>query len=501
MLQIDHIDDVDHLRQIARLLERENDRLHARLRELVDELNRARGEDFGRLQRELALLTELLEKREEATRSPEKDGTGNGTPTEGRRRRKPQKGHGPRPQPELPLVEETYELAEFDRACSVCGGELSEMKGQFEEAEEITVVKRQFMLVRQRRQKYRCSCNANIVTAAGPLKLKPGCRYSIEFAVEVAASKYLDHTPLERQVRIMEREGLSIDSQTLWDQLNTLACHLAPSYEAVRGRVLSSPLIHADETSWRLLEKKGSKKWWVWAVASNDAVYYRIRDSRATESAEGLLEGYGGIVMADGYGVYESLSRASPDVKLVNCWAHARRKFEEIAENYPRESEEMLELIRELYDVERDLAPWDPSAPASEQESVLEERRFVRDERSREILGRIRDWVYAQRPLPESELGKAIAYMGNRWRGLTAFLEDGRVPLDNNHAERAMRGVVLGRKNHYGSKSRRGTEVAAIFYTLLETAKLAGVEPKAYLADATRQAIEHPGCIILPHTP
>jgi transposase len=499
MLQVDHIEDVEHLRQIARLLERENDRLHTRLRELTEELRQARGEDTNRLQHELALLTELLEKREETARSPK--GTGNGTSnSEKKKRKEPQKGHGPRPQPQLPLIEETYELAEFNRGCSVCGGQLSEMKGQFEEAEEISVVKREFVLVKQRRQKYRCSCNANIVTTPGPLKLKPGCRYSIDFAVEVAAAKYLDHTPLERQVRMMKREGLSIDSQTLWDQLNTLAVHLAPSYEAVRGRVLSSSLVHADETSWRLLEKKGSKKWWVWAVASDDAVYYRIRNSRATESAEGLLDGYAGIVMADGYRVYESLSRASPGLKLVNCWAHARRKFEETAENYPRESAKMLALIKELYDVERELPRWDPSAPASEQEAVLEQRQRVRSERSREILGHLRDWIYEQRPLPASELGKAIAYMGNRWRGLTAFLEDGRVPLDNNHAERAMRGVVLGRKNHYGSKSQRGTEVAALFYTLLETAKLAGVEPKAYLSDATRQAIQDPGCIILPHS-
>jgi transposase len=395
-------------------------------------------------------------------------------------------------------VEETCELAALDRGCTVCGGELSEMKGQFEESEEISVIERRFILVKQRRQKYRCRCNANIVTAPGPLKLKPSCRYSIDFAVDVAVAKYLDHTPLERQVRIMRREGLRIDSQTLWDQLNTLAHHLEPSYEAVRERVLSFPLVHADETSWRLLEK-GSKKWWVWAVASDDAVYYRIRNSRAKESAEGLLDGYRGIVMADGYGVYESLSRASPTLTLVNCWAHVRRKFEEIAENYPRESEEILALIGELYEVERELPRWDPCAPASAQESVLEHRRSVRAVRSRAIMDRVREWAYAQRPLPESELGKAIAYMGGRWSGLTTFLEDACVPLDNNHAERAMRGVVLGRKNHYGSKSERGTEVAAIFYTLLETAKLADVEPKAYLAKATRSAIAEPGHVTLPH--
>jgi transposase len=373
------------------------------------------------------------------------------------------------------------------------------MTGQFEDSEEVTVVERHFVLVKHRRQKYRCRCNANVVTAPAPLKLKPSCRYSPEFAVEVAVAKYLDHSPLERQVRIMRREGLLIDSQTLWDQLNTLAHHLEPSYKATRERVLASPILFADETSWRLLEKD-TKKWWVWGAASHDAVYYEIRDSRSTESAEGLLEGYKGIVMADGYGVYESLSRASPNLTLVNCWQHARRKFEDIAENFRRESAEILSLIGELYEVERVLPRWDPSAPDSAQREVLEERGRLRKTRSREILGRIRDWAYAERPLPESELGKAIAYMGARWRGLTRFLEDPRVPLDNNHAERAMRGVVLGRKNHYGSKSRRGTEVAAIFYTLLETAKLAGVEPKAYLTRAIRTALAEPGAVTSPHT-
>jgi transposase len=494
MLQVDHIHDVLQLRQIAHLLERENDRLHDRLRELIDEITRLRGQDPTRLQRELALLTELLEKREEAVRASRETPSSNGT-----KERKPQKGHGPRPQPELALAEEVHQLPEGDRSCSVCGGELSEMTGQFEESEEVTVIERSFVLVTHRRQKYRCRCNANVVTAPPALKLQPSCRYSPEFAVEVAVAKYLDHSPLERQVRIMLREGLSIESQTLWDQLSVLAYHLEPSYEAVRERVLDSPLVFADETSWRLLERKGAKKWWVWGAACHDAVYYEIRDSRATESAEGLLEDYAGIVMADGYGVYEALSRASPKITLVNCWAHARRKFEDIAEKFPRASAEMLSLIGELYEVERALPRWDPSAEEEAQRGVLKERRRVRQDRSREILGRIREWVYAERPLPESELGKAIAYMGGRWKGLTAFLEDPRVPLDNNHAERAMRGVVLGRKNHYGSKSRRGTEVAAIFYTLLETAKLAGVEPKAYLRRATRAALANPGSATLPH--
>lgn len=143
------------------------------------------------------------------------------------------------------------------------------MKGQTEDSEEITVVQRPFVLVRHRRQKYRCRCNACVVTAPGPTRLIEGGRYSIAFAVEVAASKYLDHLPLERQVRVMRREGLDVDSQTLWDQLETLARHLVPTYEETRTRVLSGELVHADETSWRLLDS-GSKKWWAWAVSSHD---------------------------------------------------------------------------------------------------------------------------------------------------------------------------------------------------------------------------------------
>src|SRR5439155_1007561 len=122
-------------------------------------------------------------------------------------------------------------------------------------------------------------------------------------------------------------------------------------------------------------------------------------------------------------------------------------------------------------------------------------------ERARPVVAAIRDWAYAQKPraLPESSLGKAITYMLGLWPGLTLFLDDPRIPVDNNQTERGLRGVVLGRKNHYGSRSERGTEVAALFYSLLESAKLAGVEPKLYLHTATRTALENPKAVILPY--
>jgi transposase len=158
--------------------------------------------------------------------------------------------------------------------------------------------------------------------------------------------------------------------------------------------------------------------------------------------------------------------------RLAHCWAHVRRKFDEIEALFPTQCRQILDLIGELYAVET-LCPTGPPGD--------ELRRKLRGERSREILTRIQRWALETRALPESGLGKAIAYMTGLWAGLTAFLDDPRVPLDNNATERGMRGLVIGRKNHYGSKSRRGTEVAALYYTIFETAKLAGVDPKAYL--------------------
>jgi transposase len=130
---------------------------------------------------------------------------------------------------------------------------------------------------------------------------------------------------------------------------------------------------------------------------------------------------------------------------------------------------------------------------------VLALRKELRDTRSRAIVKKIQEWAYAQTPLPGSGLASAIGYTLDRWRGLTLFLEDPRIPLDNNAAERSLRGVVIGRKNHLGSKSKRGAQVAAIFYTLFESAKLCRVEPKRYVLEAALRAIRQPGTVTLPH--
>ena len=499
-MQIEHEQDIELLRQKAMLLEKENEHLHRRLVLLTEELAGLKGQDSGRLQLEIALLQQTLARRNQALFGdssekrphPEPEATAPAAPA-------PRRGHGPKVQPRLPIVPAVYELPEDGRQCPVCEGQLTEMVGQFEESNEISVVERHFVVVRQQRKKYRCRCNAAVVTAPGPPKLQPAGHYSPEFAVEVAVAKYADHLPLERQRRIMEREGLEVDSQTLWDQLEVLAQHVEPSYRALPSRILSSSLVHADETYWRMMGKeKGNARWWVWAIESQDAIFYRILDSRSKESAKAVLDGYNGTVMADGYGAYEALRKDGARFTLVHCWAHVRRKFVEAEPFFRTECAQVLDLIGQLYGIERQVPRAGPGESAAEVEESDLLRARLRREQSRPIIDQIRAWAYDVPHLPRSTLGQAVRYMLELWPGLVAFLEDPRIPLDNNAVERGLRGVVLGRKNHYGSRSLRGTEVAAIFYSLIETAKLRGVNPRSYLLQAVRAAIAQPAAVTLP---
>jgi len=504
VLRIEEIRDAEMLRQVAVLLERENAKLHTKVQDLTRELSRLRGEDASAVQRQLEFLKELLAQRERALFGASSEKRPAPVVASVAPPPPPHRGHGPKAQPRLPRVDVVHQLDEADRVCPACGGTLREMPGQTEDAEEITVVERQFVVITHKRTKYRCACNGCVETAPGPLRLaaRPdvrGCRYSPTFAVEVAVNKYLDHLPLERQARIMRREGLAVDSQTLWDQLDALATVLQPTYAAIQRYVLAAPVIGADETWWRLLKEPGAKRWWAWSVTREDAVAYTILEHRSQEAARQVLNGYDGIVVADGYAVYAALARAGPRFTLAHCWAHARRKFVEAEPHHPAPCAEVLDLIGQLYAVERACPGLPLGADEAARAEVLRLRATLRAERSAPIVAEIRAWAQRQRVLPESGLGKAITYLLGLWLGLTRFLNDPRIPLDNNATERGLRGMVLGRKNHYGSRSKRGTEVAALFYSLIESAKLAGVEPKAYLLQATRAALTDPGTVTLPH--
>jgi transposase len=497
MVGIDEIKDAEQLRQVAQLLDRENAKLHEKVRELARRIAELEGRDLAGSQLELAYLKELLAARERALfgAKSEKRAAPTAEPVaaDASAEQPPRRGHGPRQQAELPVVERPHELPEGERSCPACGGELTEMAGQSEDSEEITVVERRFHVVKHRRLKYRCACNGHVATAPAPERVSlfddgRAGRYSLEFAIEVAIDKYLDHLPLERQVRKMEREGLTIDSQTLWNQLEALGRRLAPAHEALRDRILLQPVVGADETWWRLMQGKGSKRWWAWSVTSTDAVFYRILDSRSQAAARELLGDYRGIVLADGYGAYQALAKGGAGFALAHCWAHVRRKLLEAEAHFPEPCRELLDTIGALYQVERE---------AGDQ---LELRARLRSQRSRTLVAELRARAFElrQATLPKSSLGEALGYLLGLWDGLVRFLDEPRIPLDNNATERALRGAVVGRKNHYGSRSQRGTEVAALFYSLIESAKLCRVEPKDYLQKAAVAAIRD-RTVLLPH--
>src|SRR5207245_8753979 len=240
------------------------------------------------------------------------------------------------------------------------------------------------------RTKHRGRCGGGGLTAPGPAKLVAGGRYAVDFAVSVAVGQYLDHLPLARQVRQMARVGLTVDTQTLWDQLLALSHHVTPSYEALGAHVLTAPVLGADETTWQLMEPGRSKTWWVWALARPDAVVYRLLGTRSAAGAATVLGDYRGIVLCDGYAAYGALTkrgatdRAGPTITLAHCWAHVRRQYVEAEPAYPQAAE-ILTLIGQLYAAEatvQETAAGDPAV-------LLAERRA----RMASVIDAIRTWV------------------------------------------------------------------------------------------------------------
>jgi transposase len=500
-LSIETINDIEQLRQIALLLEREVEHLMSRIHELTEELARATGKDAGRLQMEIALLQEKLDRRMKelygasSEKHPKKDGTATQPRQKGEHT-----GHGPKPQPLLPVVEKVWDLDEADKVCPKCGEPLREMTGACEESEEIDVVQKEYRLVRHKRKKYVCRCGECVETALGPQKLIPGGRYSVDFTVDVAISKYADHQPLSRQVDQMERAGLDVNAQTLWDQLWAMSEKLRPSYEALHAYVLSAPVVGADETTWRMMIPKDPKIWWAWSVTREDAVVYTIQPTRSSEGARQILRDYKGIVVADGYSAYGKLEREGsggdgPGFTLAKCWAHARRKFIECEPHFSREAGEALEIIGRIYALEAEAKKM---TAGMDEPARLEKVAAIRREKSSPIVEEFYSWAARQTALPRSGLGRALGYAIEHKDGLKKFLDDPRIPIDNNGTEREIRPVAVGRKNHYGSRSLRGTQVSALFYSMIESAKMAGLNPVDYLSTALRRAIDNPGTVTLP---
>jgi transposase len=464
--------DIEQLRRIAQTQQVQIEQLLKVLSQKCRELSALKSNE-AELQQALQLVQELTAKV--AAQQASAHEADSRAPQTGSTARKPRTKFGPTEQPVLPVVPVVYELDEADRVCPACGGELSAMAGQFESSEMIDVVDVSYRIVAVQRQKYVCKCGGCVQTAEGAERATPGGRYSLLFAIKVAIDKYLDHLPLSRQERILSRYGIEVSRQTLWEQLQALARRLSLLDDALMMHVKQQPVIGLDQTSWGRLDKGADKPWQMWCLTAPGVVVHRIRDDKSAQTFKQLVGDYQGTMVCDAAKTHEAGARDGPGIVLAGCWAHVFRKFEEAEPDHP-EAMRALQWIGKLYEIDE----------RAGDDLVL--RAALRRTESAAVLGELKSWLWSQAVLKTLSVGKAAGYAIANWDKLTRFVDDARVPLDNNQTERGIRGPVVGRRNHFGSKSRRGTEVAATLYTVLETAKLHGLDPAKYLLEAVRAA-------------
>lgn len=346
-------------------------------------------------------------------------------------------------------------------------------KDFYQESVEITVTERVYTKVVHRQAKYKLKDEFNdtgkevIVTAPGPAKLRAGCQYSIDFALAVVSDKYEYHIPLERQRRKMEAAGLDIDVKTLYNLAEYVYEHMLGIVPRIRLDIMNDfCAAHLDETPWLIISEK--KRGQMWVLSNRIGSYFQFEPSRAGEVAEEMLKGYQGAVITDALAAYNRL-KDMPGIRKGLCWSHLRREFYECMDNFPA-AEEMVRMVDELFDVEAKAQTFD-------------QLRELRRTESRAIIIRMQTWLLdeSRRYLSGDGIMKAIAYASNHWAHLITFLRDLTLPLSNNDAERALRHAVMGRKNFNGSQTINGADVAAVLYTVIETAKKAGLQPKEYM--------------------
>jgi transposase len=381
--------------------------------------------------------------------------------------------------PDAPLIERDVELAEMP-LCRCCGKPMKD-SGMTEDSEFLTVVPAQYLVVRQMRHKYTCSgCYGDVQTAPAPPSIKPGSSYSDEMKVDVALSKYCDLIPVERYAAIAGREGLEdLPPQSLIESTHHVADFVEGAYEQVKAEALESQVLHADETPHRMLEGDDKKSWYLWGFSNEKASYLEIHNTRSGEVASGFLANAScEYLVSDVYSGYGKAVREAniarkkdgrPLISHVYCNAHSRRKFRE-AEIFEDEARFFIDAYKEIYRLES-------RTPEKPPDDVLAIRQQMAP-----LFADMKQRAMAQLPAvpSKSALGKAYAYFLEHYEGLTRFLTDPALPIDNNAQERLLRNPVIGRKTWYGTHSKRGAKTAAILFSLVESCKLNGVNPREY---------------------
>ena len=391
----------------------------------------------------------------------------------------------------LPRVERVVDVA--DKTCPCCCGPLHQI-GE-DQTEMLDYVPAQLRVRVIRRPRYGCrACEAAVMQAPAPERPIDGGMATEALIAHVLVSKYADHLPLYRQSQILARQGVVLDRSTLCTWVGRACWWLAPLHELVLGTVLSSPTLFADDTTLPVLDpgrgKTKTGRLWCYAVDARPwngpghpaAAYVYSEDRRGAHPASHLKD-FRGVLQVDGYAGFARLVSAEADqsVQLAFCLAHARRKFYDVhAATTSPIALEALQRIAALYAIE-----------AESRGQSAETRRQVRQTRSKPLVEALHAWLTEQlgRIAGRSTLAQAIRYALKHWSGLTLFLDDGRLEPDTNTVERAMRPVALGRKNPLFAGADSGGRHWAIIATLVQTAKLNGVEPWAWLTDVLERII------------
>jgi transposase len=461
-----------------------------RLRQIIKELQRHR---FGR--RAESLPEEQLQLGLEEVQQVDADAQAKdeeNAPAERQKRvaqRRANRGALPA---HLPRIQTLVDIA--SKICPGCSGQLHCIGEDV--AERLDIVPAQFRVLVVRRPKYACrTCEDVVVQAPAPARLIEGGLPTEATVAQVLVSKYADHLPLYRQAQIYARQGVKLDRSTLADWVGRAAFLLRPVYQRLLDQLRASSKLFADETTAPVLDpgRGRTKTGQLFAYARDDRpwggaeppiVAYVYAPDRKAARPIAHLAGFRGVLQVDGYAGYQVLAEGG-QVQLAFCWAHLRRHFYELAQGGAAPiASEALTRIASLYRIEGEIRG-----------RSAEERLAVRQQRSRPLVEALQPWLRQKLSLisQKTKLAEAIRYALSRWAGLCLFLEDGRIEIDNNVVERAIRPLALTRKNALFAGSDGGAEHWAVIASLIESCKLLGVEPHAYLADITSRIVDgHP---------
>ena len=397
------------------------------------------------------------------------------------------KKRGRKPLPDwIPRLEIVHDLPEEEQVCREDGTALERI-GE-EVSEQLEFIPAKLCVLRHVRPKYACpTCRTGIHTAPMPPQPIPKSLASPTLLAHVAVAKYADGLPLYRQETMFRRLGIDLPRASLANWMVKTGELVQPLVNLLRDELLASGFVQCDETRYQVLkepDKAATSQSYLWVQHAPDPgiVLYDYDASRSAEVPKRLFAGFEGVLQTDGYEGYGAIGQ-EPGITHVGCWSHARRKFDEALKaqrssakkkRSVKESKALqgLAFIQKLYKIERKI-----------QEKPPDERRRARQEHSRPVIEKLRAWLTDATPRvpPQSLTGKALVYLDRQWPKLVRVLDDGRIPLDTNGVENAIRPFVVGRKNWLFADTVRGAEASANLYSLIETAKRSGLEPFAYL--------------------